>query len=329
MDVRTRLARWASMTPRVLLVDAPDANTMRWQVERSVRTRGWGQAFSPSNADLLVVAGTPGPDLDAAISVLWSQMASPRQQMKISLASDVDRLLDEARLGLSRANSGNGRHGDDFVAKLGTARTGHDRDGLELDALRVSIGPVLRGWPTGLLLTCSLHGDVLEEVNLSWVDQRPPEKLEVRVGLRALDLLARFLLVAGTQAMVMQAYAARDRWHSADAGLADEGRQAAQRLARHVRRSWALAWSVSGLGLIDAGPSDLTPHSGAWDRLVRWCRIVESGGESGGGDTDAHVDLAALGRALNGLDVASARLVVASLDLRLGGRPPSGDGHHG
>ncbi|WP_202980379.1 hypothetical protein [Serinicoccus marinus] len=41
------------------------------------------------------------------------------------------------------------------------AEGGEDRDGLEMDVLAVRLGPVLPHWPAGLVLHCSLQGDVL------------------------------------------------------------------------------------------------------------------------------------------------------------------------
>jgi uncharacterized protein involved in copper resistance len=61
-------------------------------------------------------------------------------------------------------------HGGMDVAGLPMAGTVPDRDGLRLDALQVSLGPVLTCWPTGLLLHGQLQGDVLSRVRLTWVD---------------------------------------------------------------------------------------------------------------------------------------------------------------
>ena len=61
-----------------------------------------------------------------------------------------------------------GHHGG-VVAGLPMAQTAPDRDGLELDTLAVALGPVLPGWPTGLVLHAQLHGDVLSDVRSSWI----------------------------------------------------------------------------------------------------------------------------------------------------------------
>jgi hypothetical protein len=68
---------------------------------------------------------------------------------------------------------GSGHEGMDHggeVAGLPMAMTEPDRDGLQLDVLKISLGPVLAGWPTGLVLRAELQGDILAGADLSWIE---------------------------------------------------------------------------------------------------------------------------------------------------------------
>src|SRR5690625_1595772 len=63
-------------------------------------------------------------------------------------------------------HGGHGGHGDhsgmDMAPEgIPLAQGGPDRDGLEMDVLHLPLGPVLPFWPAGLVLHCSLQGDVV------------------------------------------------------------------------------------------------------------------------------------------------------------------------
>ena len=64
--------------PRPLLVEVPGSTGLRWAVESQLRDLGWVVAASPAEADLLVVCGRPGPELAAAVDVVWDQLPTPR-----------------------------------------------------------------------------------------------------------------------------------------------------------------------------------------------------------------------------------------------------------
>ena len=49
-----------------------------------------------------------------------------------------------------------------------------DRDGLEMDALRHPLGPLLDRWPGGLELVTTLHGDVVVEAEVTWWEPPHP-----------------------------------------------------------------------------------------------------------------------------------------------------------
>jgi hypothetical protein len=205
-------------------------------------------------------------------------------------------------------HEGHHMHHGGEVAGLPMASTGPDRDGLELDVLKVALGPVLPGWPTGLVLRADLQGDVLTSAELAWLDadtlptaQPPPNSQRA-----ALDRLARFLDVAGWPTAARDARRARD-------GVADGPDQGgAQRLAeavaRRVRRSRTLSWTAGGIGQI---ASEHGSGEGVLDRVRRWCDTA-SGQPVDEPPAASLDDVAAL---VEGAEVGSARLIVASLDL--------------
>lgn len=301
MDVKRRLSRWALAFPSVLVVDAPGARATRWRLEDELDRRGWPMARSPADADIMVVLGQPGPELGAAIDLVWSQMPHPCHRTGIpadAAGADVRDRLDDgaaALVDVSAANAESGRDphalldGDGDVGGLPMAGTADDRDGLRLDSLDVTLGPVLPAWPTGLVVRASMHGDVLFGATTEWLDgpvtvgaPRPPARAD------AADHLARFLEVAGWPVAARQARAVR-------AGRRDGGR-----LVKRIRRSRVLRWSVRDI-------------DGVLDRVLRWCDIVVSG-EQAPLEQRLRSDLGTL---LEGTELAAARLVVASTDTEM------------
>ncbi|TFV79374.1 hypothetical protein E4P39_01670 [Blastococcus sp. CT_GayMR19] len=394
MDLSRRLRAWALARPRVLIVDAPGTVERRWAVEAELDRRGWPLAMSPADTDVLLVLGTPGPQLALAIDVLWSQVAQPRHRVDLRATTDLHHRLEETLHALgaatpkehvdgalpARAGAGHSPEGTDDsthegmehsrhegmdhsghegmdragmagmdhsghegmdhsrqegmdhtamgggghaghhmhhggeVAGLPMAETAPDRDGLALDVLRVSIGPVLPGWPTGLLLRADLQGDVLTGAGLSWVDatddgSSPPA--DVHPQRAALDQLASLLLVAGWPTAARDARCARDGLASTGQSELATARRRAARVARRVRRSRALAWTVRGAGHLpsergSAGDGDVL------DRVRRWCDVALG--------ADGHVpaspaSLDEVAAVLEGTELGTARLIVASVAL--------------
>lgn len=333
MDLRGRVTRWGLARPRVLLVDAPGDDTLRWEVEDELDRRGWRMALSPADTDLLLTLGAAGPQLSGATDVLWSQIPRPRHRATLTAARMHEQLnavavalLDvppdapgdehPATLlagdppggapGDPHSSHGIGHGGDHMehggnVAGLAMADRAPDRDGLQLDALKVTLGPVLPGWPTGLAMHATLQGDVLTEVGLRWLDPADPDVDRHPVADPApwaLDRLSRFLLVAGWPDAARQARQARAALTGPNPSTRARGGQEAVALARKVRRSRALAWSVQGM------PGDV------WDRVRSWCDVAT------GGDFERAraADLRELATLLDGAELAAARLVVASHD---------------
>src|SRR5699024_5964325 len=70
------------------------------------------------------------------------------------------------------SHEGHGGHGGMDMAPGGIplAQGGEDRDGLEMDVLHLALGPVLPFWPAGLVLRCSLQGDVVVDAEAAVID---------------------------------------------------------------------------------------------------------------------------------------------------------------
>lgn len=162
-----------------------------------------------------------------------------------------------------------------------------DRDGLRLEGLHLSLGPLLPGWPAGLRLDAVLSGDVLTRAEVVCLDPRPEPPAPS--ALLALDALAVLLEAAGWSDGASRARRAR-------ADRASGPR--VEDLLRRVGRARVLRWSLRGLP--GPGGVDLADHVA---RLVAAVR-----GDAG----LPGVEPAQLAREVVGLDVGTAALVVAA-----------------
>jgi len=220
-----------------------------------------------------------------------------------------------------------------------------DRDGLMLDVLHLRLGPVLPCWPAGLALDVVLQGDVVQEAEVVTYDVPDassywlapgahdgalpvPAHLHRRTAARRLDAAARLLQLAGWTAGADQARRLRDALLEPSSDRLPDA--AVSALARRVRRSRSLRWALRDLGAVPPEAADgLGRIAGdAHDRLLSWLDEAERevGGDAaavspGQARRDGDDSGAALRRLLpglvTGLDVAGARLVVASLDLEV------------
>ena len=424
MDLIRRLREWALARPRVLVVDTPGTRALRWTVEAELDRRGWAHALSPADADVLLVLGTPGPELAAAVDLLWAQISRPRHRVDLLGEGDVEERLAAAPRELATAteqadetvggaasvqarsdrgapmdhsehqatgaltgadhsghgamadvddsghggmehsgheamagvhhsghgamadvddsgdggmgHSGHGgmghsghegmdhsamagdeaghhmHHGGE-VAGLPMAETAPDRDGLALDVLRVSFGPVLPGWPTGLVLRADLQGDVLIGAELSWLDAGDHADVDPGADPRrtALDHLASLLSVAGWPTAARDARRARDGLASLESAERAAAERRVERVVRQVRRSRGLAWSLRGIGRLD-GP-DGSADSDVLDRMRRWCDAASADAAASAPSGLPPDDVA---RTLHGSEVAAARLIVASVEIQ-------------
>ena len=358
MGLITRLARSAASCAHVLVVEVPGHWRTRAAAERALLARGWHLATSAADADVLAVCGTPGPQLSEVIDAVWQQMPGPRVRVDLQKPCDAAMQLDKAHAELLDAthhrddarsrpttppsmdhgemDHGEMGHGEMGHGEMGHGEMGHgemdmspggiplakggeDRDGLEMDVLRVRLGPVLPHWPAGLVLRCALQGDVIAEAEAELLDEELPgdDSGPSAVMARRMDDIAGFLALVGWDDAAAEARVIRDV-------LLEEGPDSAvqvatARLLRCVRRSWVLRWSLRGIRPMDQ--SDLRqrrlPTSAAGDTYDRLLRMLERVATYVDADQDT-ADFTTTGQLpelVTGLDLATARLVLASLDL--------------
>lgn len=218
---------------------------------------------------------------------------------------------------------------------IALAEGGEDRDGLEMDVLHVRLGPVLGHWPAGLVLRCSLQGDVLEEADAAMLDSHSrhdnPPPLQYRDGqaltaARQCDHAVDLLTLAGWAHAAAMARAARDALLSQPS--VERGRPLLDTLYGKLRRSRVLRWSLRDIGALTVEDCDrlglpVALAGDCYDRLltrVDMARRVLCDPLRG---KQFHVASGTVVNALpdlvRGRDVASARLVIASVGIDTAG----------
>lgn len=310
--------------------------------------RLWEQMPGPRVRADITSPGGVGPALDDAAALLldsphhrkdaWERAQEPE------IPEDVDHGghggmghggMDHGGMGHGEMDHGEMDHGghggmdhsghggmDMAPGGIALAGGGEDRDGLEMDVLHLPLGPVLPFWPAGLVLRCSLQGDVVVDAEASVVDGAGaggPGPGPAPAAVVWCDQVVALLALAGAEDAASGARRARDALLHGDQGAA---RAAAERLHRTIRRSRLLRWSLRGVLPLD--PSDLEQHGlprrclgDAHDRLL--ARVERIRAEAGGAEPvpveDAAVPWAVLPELVTGLELGSVRLAVASLDL--------------
>ncbi len=345
MGLSDALARSAAGHAHVLVAEMPGSWRTRAAVERAVLDRGWRLASSPADADVLVVCGALGPRLTEAVDLVWHQLPGPRVRLAVQGYDDVAGRLDEARAGLLDTaqhrhdaqhrpaapdllpdDHGDGDHGDmddgDMEMAPGgipLAEGGEDRDGLEMDVLTVRLGPLLPHWPAGLVLHCSLQGDVVTEARAEVLDESPPAPTGPADRARSIDSLVSLLALAGWDDAAAQARRLRDAALRPDGDTpAAVAEASAAHLRRRVRRSWLLRWSLRGVRPVadDEAAARGLPADAAGDTYDRLLRLLDRAtGQETASDDGRAFTTGQLADLATGLDLATARLVVASLDV--------------
>lgn len=360
MGLTSAIAGYAAGRAHVLVVEVPGSWTARVSVERQVRAHGWQLAAAPAEADILAVCGEPGAEMSAVVDTVWEQLPGPRAWTRVdrpdgaaeslSLAAarltDVQWQREDARTrassptGIERPGNepgtdheGHDAHGDMAPAGIPLAQGGEDRDGLEMDQLHFRLGPILAHWPAGLVLRCTVQGDVVVASEPSVLDQRPhsPDHDHRRAAAPALaeyaarrcDAVLDVLALAGWDSAAARARRIRDLLlEDTDHGTAADQLRL---LRRAVAGSRTLRWSLRGQGVLDAGElaERGLPARLQGDARQRLLEIVDQAVQA----VQARADGAVAERArpgnvvanlpwiVNGLDLASARLVIASLDI--------------
>jgi len=312
MGLSASLARRAVAGAHVLLVESPGAWRVRVAAEQALRRHGWREAVSPADADVLLTCGTPGPGLAEAIDRVWNQLPGPRARTAAAtpdaagaaLESAAVMLLDEQAQGEDARNRATepqtrpaDEAGEDDMSGPGgiaLAEGGPDRDGLGMDVLHLPLGPVLPHWPPGLVLRCALQGDVVTAAKVQLLDaEQGGPTVEPVDAARRYDAAASLVALAGWHVMAERLRQLRDRLLAGNVPHDD-----LDRVRARVARSRTLRWSLRDLGR--SGDTDV--H----DRLLR----LLAAEDPAAGD---RADVATLPAAVEGLDVAATRLVVASL----------------
>ena len=75
MDLTAALLR--RVRPSVFAITAPGATAARLAVERLVRVRGYRQAASPAQANMLLSCGELGGELAEVADRVWAQLPLP------------------------------------------------------------------------------------------------------------------------------------------------------------------------------------------------------------------------------------------------------------
>lgn len=215
-----------------------------------------------------------------------------------------------------------------MVRGLPMADRGPDRDGLMLDQLHVPLGPLLPDWPPGLVVHTTLQGDVIQAARVEVLRAEGPledfwnEPLTIgnaarrRVAAR-LDSMARLLAVVGWPDA-----AERTRWLRDDVlggAPAAQLTPRSQRLARRLRGSRTLRWLTDGVGVLHG--EDATARWLSWLADIKLALPDVDGMETGAGVPERPQRLAVLPALLEGVELGSARLIVASLDPDVAGLP--------
>lgn len=353
MGLTSIVGRSALRATRVLWVEIPGQWLTRVAVEREVERRGWRSALTPADADVLVVCGLARAVDDDLVQRIWAQLPGPRAYAVVDDCRDASSALDGAAADLldfdaqredartrrstqdhGNMDHGNMDHGDMEPNGIPLAGGDGDRDGLEMDVLNVRLGPVLPHWPAGFVLRCALHGDVVAHAEVCHVDTDtvgPPTQLAgtgeptcvqgIAAGsvaaARGCDDVAALLALAGWDRAGALARRARDHYLDGDSQAAQA---AVARLDRVVGRSRVLRWSLRGLAHVDsqrAGELGLPPGltGDVHDRLrAALFRLTRPSDEAPGDDRPS-VPAEAVAHLTTGLELAAARLVVASLGL--------------
>lgn len=222
-----------------------------------------------------------------------------------------------------------------MVGGLSMADRGPDRDGLMLDQLHVPLGPLLPDWPAGLVVHTTLQGDVIQDARAEvlcadgplddfWGEpwRRAAAGEPVTAGDAArrrvaapLDSLARLLTVVGWPDAAVRTRRLRDDV----LGGASTGQLVlrAGQLTRRLRTSRTLHWLTDGVGVLPGG--DATARWLDWLADIELALAALDATGPIPGRRELAETSAALAGLLEGAELGTARLIVASLDPDVAG----------
>ena len=398
MGLSDVLARAAVTRCHVFLAEVLDGAAPRMAVERELARRGWVEALSPADADILCVCGEVPDGQAEALDRLWDQLPGPRTRVNVGRPDDaaarldgcVAELLDTAAQGrreadrkvapdddgdaamdhsgmdhsqmnhgdaddvdhgdmdhgdagdmdhsqMDHGDSGGMDHGEmdhgsgsgmdhsgmdhggmdmPMPGGIPLAGEGTDRDGLNLDVLKVPLGPYLPLWPAGMVLHCELQGDVVFGSTIDFPfgtpESGPASGSDERASLvHHLDLAERLLRLAGAAASGTRTRRIRDA--ALDGAALDQCRSKVQAEQARVRKDWLLRRTLRGVGHIPSGSGlPALEETDVWARLLG---MFDAAAGSTAGTPPAG-DLAnKLPDLVRGQELAIVRLIVASFDL--------------
>ncbi|MEV8252320.1 hypothetical protein AB0O87_15520 [Microbacterium sp. NPDC076768] len=207
-------------------------------------------------------------------------------------------------------------HGMDMSGPGGIplAEGSDDRDGLEMDATHLTLGPILSDWPAALVVHCTLHGDLVTDAEIEWLEADDMPTGSVREdAARLCDAASRVLAVVGWDPMAARARRVRNDLIG-DVPL-EKVRPRLARLTRRAERSRTLAWSAKGI----AADESIDPRG----VLVGWLRTCSAlldpeaaspTGRALGSAADSATS-EVIRSAVVGHELSAVRLIVASLGL--------------
>ncbi len=299
----------------------------------------WEQLPGPrARIEVTSVADVPAA-FDRAVEVLLDdehqrqdthEDPAPAEEDHAAMEGMDDHAAMEGKDDDSDMGGMHGMHDMEMPAGIPLAGEGPDRDGLDLDELHVPLGPVLPHWPAGLVLHTTLQGDVVVAATVEVlgsaqdtdgaVEREGTSRDSGRLrAARQLDSASRLLSVAGWDDAAVRAARLRDDLLG-DASVTDPARRL-DRLSSTVSRNPALRWLLRDLGRHDSTGdvhdrllAMLTGASAALtsDADADADTAEAAGAGAGPSSVDDWTDL--LPTLVTGLDLAAARLVVASLD---------------
>ncbi|WP_338748308.1 hypothetical protein [Janibacter alittae] len=315
--------------------------------------RVWGQLPGPRAQATVTAPAEVIPALGRAQAALLDQRGQWEDARDRAIEPDVEHgdtghgdvdhgEMDHGDMDHGDMDHGDMDHGDmdhgDMDMKPGgipLAEGSEDRDGLEMDVLHVSLGPLLPHWPAGLVLDCSLQGDVVVAAKAAWIlgDVVGAHESDAyrpgTAGAVRLDNVATVLALAGWVAAATSAWRLRDDVLGAQDPHAL--RPEIERLRRRVARNRLLRWSLRRVRPIDAAELAERTWPRMWegdvhDRLMSALDRASASlatSERRRGALDGSAGMAGpavdvtevLPQVVHGLDVATARLAIASLDL--------------
>lgn len=212
-------------------------------------------------------------------------------------------------------------HGDMEMSPGGIplAQGGPDRDGLEMDVLHLTLGPILAYWPAGLAMNCTLQGDVVVDSDASIVDGHtsPVPAPGLSPAMRC-DNVMSLLALAGADDLAARARQTRDHLLRGDHSEAHDG---LERLHRAIRRSWLLRGSLRRVLVLDHLECQryglpASCRGDAYDRMLRTLTRIQVAVDGGGPTVDDDVSWQVLPDLVIGLELATLRLGVASVNLQ-------------